>query len=64
MHSPPMENRFAVRPDPRGFSVYDQTTGDTLVIAAASQSGLSFEDAEHTAAVFNQAPAPVGSTAH
>lgn len=56
MHTPPMDNRFAVRPDPTGFSVYDLTTGDPLVIATARQSGLSLEDAEHTAAVFNQAP--------
>ena len=48
-----MENRFAIRPDPTGFSVYDLTTGETLVIAASRQSGLSRQDAEHTAAAFN-----------
>lgn len=53
-HSPPMENRFAIRPDPSGFTVYDVTTGDALVIAMSRQSGLSLEDAEHTAAVFNR----------
>lgn len=59
-----MENRFAIRPDPGGFSVYDQTTGETLVIAMARQSGLSLEDAEHTALVFNQGPVPQAPTAH
>lgn len=59
-----MENRFAIRPDPGGFSVYDQTTGETLVIATARQSGLSRKDAEHTAAVFNQSSEPQASTTH
>lgn len=59
-----MQNRFAVRPDPSGFSVFDLTTGETLVIAAARQSGLSLQDAEHTAAVFNQAPFVTAPTTH
>ena len=33
-----MENRFAIRPDPGGFSVYDLTTGETLMIAMERQS--------------------------
>lgn len=49
-----MENCFAIRPDPGGFSVYDLTTGETLMIAMERQSGLSREDAEHTATVFNR----------
>lgn len=59
-----MENRFAIRPDPSGFSVFDLTTGETLVIAAARQSGLSLQDAEHTAAVFNKAPTLAAPAAH
>lgn len=59
-----MQNRFAVRPDPSGFSVFDLATGETLVIAAARQSGLSLQDAEHTAAVFNQAPLVTAPTTH
>jgi hypothetical protein len=59
-----MENRFIVRPDPMGFSVYDLSTGETVVIAMSRQSGLSREDAEHTAAMFNQNSEPMGPTAH
>ena len=64
MHIQTMQNRFSVRPDPGGFSVFDLTTGETLVIAAARQSGLSLQDAEHTAAVFNQAPDITPPTTH
>jgi len=49
-----MPERYATRPDPHGFSVYDVTTGDTVMIAATSQAGLSREDAEHTATMLNQ----------
>ncbi len=49
-----MENRFATRPDPEGFSVYDVWTGQTVVIAQAAQDGLSREDADHTAAMLNR----------
>jgi hypothetical protein len=58
MLRPPTDNRFVIRPDPAGYSVHDLTTGEPLVIAMARQCGLSREDAEHTAAVFNQADAP------
>lgn len=46
-----MEDRCAMRPDLIGFSVYDQTTGGTFVIAVACKSALSREDAERTAAL-------------
>jgi len=49
-----MSDRFAVRPDPAGFSVYDLWTGETVVIAMTPQDGLSSEDAEHTAAMLNR----------
>ncbi|MDB5448288.1 MAG: hypothetical protein JWQ97_3605 [Phenylobacterium sp.] len=49
-----MTQRFAIRPDPAGFSVYDQWTGKTAVIAMTPQSGLSREDAEHTAELLNR----------
>lgn len=49
-----MADRFSVRPDPSGFSVYDQWTGDTVVLAMTPQDGLSREDADHTAAMLNQ----------
>lgn len=49
-----MSERYAVRPDAQGFSVYDLWTGETVVIAMARQDALSREDAEHTAAMLNK----------
>jgi hypothetical protein len=49
-----MAQRFSVRPDPSGYSVFDLWTGETTVIAMTPQDGLSREDAEHTAAVLNR----------
>lgn len=49
-----MTERYAVRPDPSGFSVFDVWTGETAVIAMTPQDGLSLEDAEHTAALLNR----------
>lgn len=49
-----MSERFVTRPDPTGFSVCDIWTGETVVIAMTPQDGLSREDAEHTAAMFNK----------
>lgn len=42
------------RPDRDGFSVYDVWTGEVAVIAMTPQSGLSQEDAEHTAVLLNR----------
>lgn len=53
-----MSQRYAIRPDARGFSVYDVSTGETVVFANAPQQGLSREDAEHTAAMLNQRTMP------
>lgn len=49
-----MAERYAIRPDPEGFSVYDVWTGETAVIAMTPQSGLSEVDARHTAALLNR----------
>lgn len=49
-----MDHRFAIRPDPEGFSVYDVWTGQTVVIAMAPQDSLSRLDAEHTAQMLNK----------
>lgn len=51
---PPMSHRFAIRPDARGFSVYDASTGETVVFANSPQQGLTRQDADHTAAMLNQ----------
>jgi hypothetical protein len=49
-----MRERFTVRPDPSGYRVHDAWTGETVVIGTMPQTGLSAEDAEHTAAMLNQ----------
>lgn len=47
-------DRYTTRPDRDGFSVYDAWTGEVAVIAMTPQSGLSLEDAEHTANLLNR----------
>jgi hypothetical protein len=47
-------DRYTTRPDRDGFSVYDAWTGEVAVIAMTPQSGLSQEDAEHTADLLNR----------
>jgi len=46
--------RYAVRPDRVGFSVFDLWTGEAAVLAMVPQTGLSPEDAEHTADLLNR----------
>ena len=48
-----MNDRYLVRPDQAGFSVYDIWTGEPAVIAMTPQTSLSKEDAEHTAGLLN-----------
>jgi len=42
-------NRYLTRPDRDGFSVFDLWTEEAAVIAMVPQTGLSQEDADHTA---------------
>jgi hypothetical protein len=49
-----MTERFAVRPGPQGFCVYDIWTGEPAVIAMTPQTELSREDADHTADLLNK----------
>lgn len=48
-----MDERYHVRPDREGFTVYDVWTGEAAVIAMTPQTGLSREDADHTADLLN-----------
>jgi hypothetical protein len=48
-----MSERYLVRPDGGGFSVYDIWTGEPAVIAMTPQTRLSEEDARHTATLLN-----------
>jgi hypothetical protein len=54
MAEPALLKRFATRPDREGFSVFDLWTGETAVIAMLPQTGLSDEDARHTAGLLNR----------
>jgi hypothetical protein len=49
-----MAERFVIRPDREGYSVCDLWTGEPAVIAMVPQTGLSQQDAEHTAALLNR----------
>lgn len=52
-----MTERYVIRPDPEGFRVTDIWTGQPATLAMTPQTGLSQEDAEHTAALLNEASA-------
>lgn len=49
-----MIERFIVRPDREGFAVIDVWTGEPAVIAMTPQTGISEEDAQHTAQLLNR----------
>lgn len=55
-HYDPMSERFVVRPDGRGHSVFDLALGQVAEIASIPQQALSTEDAEHLADLLNQKP--------
>ena len=47
-------DRYAVRPDPKGFTVFVTYTGEPAMMAGQLQTGLSEADARHTAEVLNK----------
>lgn len=48
-----MTDRFVIRPDREGHSIIDMWTGEAVVIAMTPQTGMSRNDAEHTAGLLN-----------
>jgi hypothetical protein len=63
-----MTDRYAVRPDAQGHTVFDVVAAEPAVIAMTPQKGLSKADAEHTARLLNArdrepVPAEIGATA-
>lgn len=46
--------RFQIRRDREGWSVFELWTGEAAVIALVPQTGLSEEDAQHTADLLNR----------
>jgi hypothetical protein len=49
-----MASLYTIRRDASGFTVADKFTGEPLVLAMDPQTGLTEEDAEHLAALFNK----------
>ena len=47
-------SRFALRRDRSGWTVYEIWTGEAAVIAMTPQTGLTQEDAQHTADLLNR----------
>lgn len=47
-------DRFKMRRDPNGWTVFEVWTGEPAVIALVPQTGLSEEDAAHTASLLNR----------
>jgi len=46
--------RFAIRPDGKGWTVFEMWTGEPVVLAQDRQVGLSEVDAKHTADLMNR----------
>jgi hypothetical protein len=46
-------DRYAIRPDAKGFTVYVIWTSEAAVVGGAPQTGLSEEDARHMVGVLN-----------
>jgi hypothetical protein len=49
-----MIQRFVVRPHQDAYAVHDTLTGELAVIASTPQTGLSEDDAHHTAELLNR----------
>ena len=47
------KDRYAVRPDAKGFTTFVIFTGEAAVIGGVAQVGLSEDDANHMAKVLN-----------
>lgn len=46
-------NRFDIRPDREGWTVYDLWTGEAVVIALVPQTGMPEQDAKELADMIN-----------
>jgi hypothetical protein len=47
-------NRFALRQDSAGWTVYEIWSGQPALVASVPQTGLSEDDAKHTLALLNK----------
>ena len=46
--------RYGIRPDAKGWTVFETWSGEPVVLAQARQAGLSEVDAKHTADLMNR----------
>jgi hypothetical protein len=54
--------RYGVRPDGKGWTVFEAWSGEPVVLAQARQVGLSEVDAQHTAEQMNRRAMGGGSS--
>jgi hypothetical protein len=47
------KDRYAIRPDKSGFTVYVIWTSEPAIVGGSPQTGLSEEDARHTLDLLN-----------
>lgn len=47
-------DRYRIRPDGKGWIVYEVWSGEPALIASNAQVGLSEDDARHTAGLLNR----------
>lgn len=52
-----MDQRYVIRPDSQGYTVRDLWSGEPARLAGSPQTGLSQDDAEHTADLLNRTSA-------
>jgi hypothetical protein len=53
-----MFERYNIRRVPKGWTVFDQWTGETVALASVLQVGLTRQDAVELAAMLNRRAAP------
>lgn len=54
--------RFDIRPDDRGWTIFDRMTGEAAVVDGVSAVGLSYEDADDLADRLNTLQVLKGGT--
>jgi hypothetical protein len=45
--------RFLIRPDAEGWTIYDRTTGQPVIVEGYESRGLAFEDADEIVDLLN-----------
>jgi hypothetical protein len=48
------KDRYALRPDPSGWTIMELWTGQPAILAGTPQTGLTEADAQHTVGLLNK----------